>query len=526
MTEIAAALNPIPRAVLIGVQTYEMPEGEGEELLAELTELVENLHLTVVRTTLVKLRRSSPALLLGKGKAEELAAQAKADGAQVIVFDDALSPGQQRNWEEMSGLAVIDRQEVILEVFADRAHTREAGLQVALARLEYSLPRLTRAWTHLSRQRGRGSMGGEGETQLEQDRRVVRDRITHLKSELAAVVRQRDVQRRRRQRVPVPTAAIVGYTNAGKSSLLNALSGAEVLVADKLFATLDPTTRQLLLPGNCKLLVTDTVGFIRRLPHGLVEAFKATLEEVVVADFLIHVLDVTSPHWEKHRATTLSVLAELGAGDRPMFTVFNKMDAADAVELSAAKRLVPEALFISALTGAGLPELQERCRELCSRENEAVDLLVPHDRYDVIARLHAQGQIHRQEHTEEGVLVHGRFPPSQEGSGPGALRRARGEGACAPGRSGPGGGVAREEYLTRISQGIQRAPDARKALRPEAGAGRDSRCADAVGRAARFCFVAGRNDSDRAGRVERVVPNALQAVLSGRTSAFGRALGS
>ncbi|HWA87889.1 MAG TPA: GTPase HflX, partial [Opitutus sp.] len=300
--------SSLERAFLIGVQTHAMPPGEGAELLGELKELVENLRITVAGSVLVNLRAPNPALLLGSGKAAELAEAAKAAGADVIVFDEQLSPAQQRNWEELSGVAVIDREEVILEVFADRAHTREAVLQVALARMEYSLPRLTRAWTHLSRQRGKGALGGEGETQLEQDRRIVRDRIARLKAELATVVQQRAVQRRRRLRVPVPTASIVGYTNAGKSSLLNALTGARLLAADKLFATLDPTTRQLQLTGHHKLLVTDTVGFIRRLPHGLVEAFKATLEEVVVADFLLHVLDVTNPDFEKHHATTMGVL--------------------------------------------------------------------------------------------------------------------------------------------------------------------------------------------------------------------------
>ena len=403
------------RAFLVGVQTTDMPEGEGAELLAELTELVENLRLAVVRVTMVQLRRQSPAFLLGSGKAEELSALAKADGAEVIVFDAALSPAQQRNWEELCGLAVIDRQEVILEVFADRAQTREARLQVALARLEYSLPRLTRAWSHLSRQRGRGSMGGEGETQLENDRRAVRDRIAHLKSELEGVVRHRGVQRQRRLRVPVPTAAIVGYTNSGKSSLLNAMTGAGVLAENKLFATLDPTTRQVTLPGNCKLLLTDTVGFIRRLPHGLVNAFKATLEEVVMADFLIHVLDVTSPHVEKHRATTLGVLAELGAVERPTITVFNKIDLADAAQLAEARRLVPDAIFISARTRAGLPKLEDRCRELSAADSQATELLIPHDRYDVVARLHASGQIHSQEHRDDGVLIEARFPPGQAG---------------------------------------------------------------------------------------------------------------
>ena len=415
MADFLPTLPKAQRAFLVGVQTSDMPDGEGEELLEELTELVENLGLSIVRTTLVRLRALSPALYLGKGKAEELAAQAKEDNAEVIIFDSALSPGQQRNWEELAGMAVIDRQEVILEVFADRAHTREAVLQVALARMEYSLPRLTRAWTHLSRQRGKGSMGGEGETQLEQDRRVVRDRIAHLKEELAQVVRQRGVQRTRRVRVPLPTASIVGYTNAGKSSLLNKLTGSQVLAENKLFATLDPTTRQMVLPGNRKLLLTDTVGFIRRLPHGLVEAFKATLEEVLVADFLIHVIDVTSPHFEKHRETTLSVLAELGAGDKPMVNVFNKVDLADALELRAARRAVPDALLVSAKTGAGIDALQKKCLELVSDDRGTVQLLIPLNRYDIVARLHELGDVHEQVSGEDGILVTGRFPPSQSG---------------------------------------------------------------------------------------------------------------
>jgi len=415
MADFLPTLPKAQRAFLIGVETPDMPKGEAEELLAELTELVENLGLGIARSQLVRLRSPTPALYVGSGKADELVALAKECGAEVIVFDSALSRAQQRNWEELAGMAVIDRQEVILEVFADRAHTREAVLQVALARMEYSLPRLTRAWTHLSRQRGKGALGGEGETQLEQDRRVVRNRIAHLKEELAQVVRQRSVQRTRRVRVPLPTASIVGYTNAGKSSLLNQLTGSDVLAEDKLFATLDPTTRQLLLPGNQKLLVTDTVGFIRRLPHGLVEAFKATLEEVLVADFLIHVVDVTSPHFEKHRATTLEVLAELGAGDRPVLNVFNKVDLADAIEIRAARQSVPDALLVSARTGEGIDALKERCRELIVSDQDSVRLLIPHDRYDLVARLHALGHVQAQEHRDEGVLVTGRFPPSQAG---------------------------------------------------------------------------------------------------------------
>jgi GTP-binding protein HflX len=404
----------LERAFLVGVQTNDMKSGEAAELLAELRELVENLRITVTRTELVNLRRPTPSLLLGSGKAEEIVALAQADDADVIVFDEALSPAQQRNWEELSGIAVIDRQEVILEIFSDRAHTREATLQVALARMEYSLPRLTRAWAHLSRQRGKGKMGGEGETQLEQDRRIVRDRITHLKQELKHVVQQRDVQRRKRQRVPIPTCAIVGYTNAGKSTLLNSLTGAEVLAANKLFATLDPTTRQLVLRGNQKLLVTDTVGFIRRLPHNLVDAFKATLEEVVVADFLVHVVDVANPNFEQHHATTLSVLDELGAADQTIVAVFNKIDAADRAMQARARKLVPDALFVSALTRAGLDALEARCLELIAEAHASTELIVPHERYDVIARLHQVGHIQSEEQRDDGVHLRGRFPPTQK----------------------------------------------------------------------------------------------------------------
>jgi len=410
MADFPLENKPVQRALLVGLQTPDMAPGEGEELLGELRELVENLSLTITRTTFISLRQPQPKFLVGSGKAAELIALAKEDGADLIVIDSELSPSQQRNWEKESGLAVIDRQEVILEIFADRAQTREAVLQVALARMEYSLPRLTRAWTHLSRQRGKGSMGGEGETQLEQDRRVVRDRIAHLKEELVSVISQRATQRRKRQRTPVPGAAIVGYTNAGKSSLLNKLTGASVLAVDKLFATLDPTTRQFALPDGRTLLVTDTVGFIRRLPHRLVEAFKATLEEVVVSDFLIHVLDVTNPNVEQHHATTLAVLGELGAAGKPTITVFNKVDAADAKTLARMRAQHPEALFISAHTGAGLDALLRRCEELAIDNLESVDLLIPHSRYDVVAKLHAAGHVKSQESVDEGVRLSGRFP--------------------------------------------------------------------------------------------------------------------
>ena len=407
-------LKRAERAYLVGIQTHEMPTGEAEELLNELQELVENLQITVVGRNLVNLRIPTPATLVGSGKAQEIVDAAKALNCDVIVFDEGLTPAQQRNLEKLSGVAVIDRQEVILDVFADRAQTREAVIQVALARMEYSLPRLTRAWTHLSRQGGGGGgMGGEGETQLEQDRRLVNDRITRLKRELIDVRKQRSVQRHKRQRVPVPTCAIVGYTNAGKSSLLNTLTGAHVLAEDKLFATLDPTTRQLLLRGNQKLLVTDTVGFIRRLPHGLVEAFKATLEEAMVANFLIHVLDVTTPNLAAHHTTTLSVLKELGAEGKRILTVFNKVDAATEAQLNTARLLDAEGIFVSAHTGQGLDLLVDHCLELIADAFGSMELFIPHSRYDLIAKLHAIGHVQNEEQEDTGVRLHVRIPPSQ-----------------------------------------------------------------------------------------------------------------
>ena len=405
----------VERAFLVGVQTSQMPSGDAEELLNELQELVENLQIRVVGRNLVNLRAPTPATLIGSGKTEEIIAAAKELNCDVIVFDETLTPAQQRNWEKLADMAVIDRQEVILDVFADRAHTREAVLQVALARMEYSLPRLTRAWTHLSRQRsGGGGMGGEGETQLEQDRRLVNDRITRLKRELVDVRKQRGVQRQKRQRVPVPTCAIVGYTNAGKSSLLNTLTGASVLAEDKLFATLDPTTRQLVLRGNQKLLVTDTVGFIRRLPHGLIEAFKATLEEALVANFLVHVLDVTAPNLAAHHATTMEVLKELGADDnKRILTVFNKVDAATEAQINTAHLLDPNGIFLSARTGQGLDALVDQCLELIADAFGSLELLIPHSRYDLIARLHAIGHVQSEDQEDDGVRIHTRIPPSQ-----------------------------------------------------------------------------------------------------------------
>ncbi|NDG99614.1 MAG: GTPase HflX [Opitutae bacterium] len=279
MFEVKEKPRLVERAYLVSCIHSERERADADSLLDELYELTQNLGIGVVGRKVVRIRKTSPRFILGKGKVELLLSELKEANADVLIFDNEITPAQQRNWETESKLLVIDRHEIILDVFADRAQTREAKLQVKLARLEYSLPRLRRAWTHLSRQRGGGvTQRGEGEAQIELDQRMVRDQISSTRKEISQVAKQRQTGRSRRQKLPLPTVAIVGYTNAGKSTLLNCLTGADALSADKLFATLDPTSRRLKLPNGRVIVLTDTVGFIRKLPHRLVDSFKATLE--------------------------------------------------------------------------------------------------------------------------------------------------------------------------------------------------------------------------------------------------------
>ncbi|MDR2512616.1 MAG: GTPase HflX [Puniceicoccales bacterium] len=400
-------------AFLVGLQRREQALEEAEALLSELHELVANLGIRVGGSAVIRIREEHPRHLVGSGKMEEIALAARDVGCGLVIFDDALSPAQQRNWERDSGLRVIDRQEVILDIFASRASTREAVLQVRLAQLEYQLPRLKRLWSHLDRQRGGGAMQRDaGEKQIEMDQRLIRERIARVRRDLDAVIRQRATQRKQRHRVPLPTAAIVGYTNAGKSSLLNAFTGAQVFAADKLFATLDPTTRRLALPGGGVLLLTDTVGFVRRLPHRLVNAFKATLEEATRVDFLIHVVDLSSPEYEAHLCTTGEVLAEIGASEKPILTVFNKLDmCTDEVARFSARARYPDAVFISARTGEGLDVLQKRLARHVAAQNHEARLLIPHDRYDFLGELHKAGAVLSEKATSEGVFVSSLLPP-------------------------------------------------------------------------------------------------------------------
>ena len=407
MFEVKEKPRLVERAFLISCIDTENDRPEADSLLDELDELTRNLEINVVGREVVRVRKTSPRFILGKGKVEEILEQLKELGVDVLIFDNEISPAQQRNWETESKILVIDRHEIILDVFAERAQTKEAKLQVKLARLEYSLPRLRRAWTHLGRQRGGGvTQRGEGEAQIELDQRLVRDQISATRKEILQVAKQRNTGRNRRQKLPLPTVAIVGYTNAGKSTLLNQLTGSDALSADKLFATLDPTSRRLKLPSGRILVLTDTVGFIRKLPHRLVDSFKATLEETLVADLILHVVDLSNPEFEAQMKTTNKVLAELGAVDKEMLTVYNKVDlVSDENTKLRANLLSPRNIFTSAQTGEGKGELFQLLENIFNAGRQSFSYLVPLDCYGLIARLKSQGELCSEETTDSGYMI-------------------------------------------------------------------------------------------------------------------------
>ncbi|HEY1718635.1 MAG TPA: GTPase HflX [Verrucomicrobiae bacterium] len=383
------------------------------ESLDELAELAQTAGAEVVGDGIQKMESLNAATFIGKGKAEEFAKFCKSNKVDTVIFDDELSPAQSRNLEKIFGCKIFDRTALILEIFGQRARTREGKMQIELAQLKYLLPRLTRYWSHLSRQRGStGSIGGEGESQLEADRRKISERIDKIESELDTVRRQRATQRAGRQRSNWPLASIVGYTNAGKSTLLNALTGADVLAKDILFATLDPTTRRLKLPTNQNVLLTDTVGFIKKLPHGLVEAFKATLEEVVQADLLLHVVDISHPQAEEQIAAVNSVLKEIGAEGKPVLMVFNKMDKLNGGGvLNRWQEKFPHAVGISATTGEGVSNLLAELGTQLRPTREFLELKIPHEQSAVIARLHKVGQIIERRYNGKTAKFKVRIPP-------------------------------------------------------------------------------------------------------------------
>jgi GTPase len=403
----------LEKVFLVGVELKSQGMADIRESLAELAELSQTAGAEVAGEGIQKMESLNPATFIGKGKAEEFSKQCQAGGVDTVIFDDELSPAQSRNLEKIFNCKILDRTALILDIFAQRARTREGKLQIELAQLQHLLPRLTRFWGHLSRQSGGiGMRGGEGESQLEADRRKVSERIDRIERDLDAVRRQRETQRAGRQRSQWPLASIVGYTNAGKSTLLNRLTGAGVLAKDILFATLDPTTRRLKLPTNQNVLLTDTVGFIKKLPHGLVEAFKATLEEVVQADLLLHVVDISHPQAEEQIAAVNAVLAEIGAAEKPTIMVLNKVDQFNGGgELNRQREKFSNAVAISAKSGEGIPALLAELGTQLRPVREFLELKIPHEDAAVIARLHKLGQVIERRYTGRTAQFKARIPP-------------------------------------------------------------------------------------------------------------------
>lgn len=402
------------RALLVGVdrggRTWPV-----EENLAELARLADTAGAIIVGTITQKLHAPDPRTFVGKGKADQIAATARELAATCVIFDDDLTPSQQANLEDHVGpdARVLDRTALILDIFALHAVSREGKLQVELAQLEYVLPRLRGMWGHLMAERlggGRGARFGAGESQLETDRRLTRRRISELRRELKNVASERQVQRKARARSGVYRVSLVGYTNAGKSTLLRALTGADVLVADQLFATLDATTRTTELPEGRKVTITDTVGFINKLPHGLVEAFKSTLDETRESDLLLHVVDASHPQAREQMVAVDEVLGEMGVDDKPLLLVFNKADLLSDDDLTSLRARHREPLVVSAATGEGIDALRERVAVEAARGDRTVTVLVPYGRGGIAALAHESAQIISEEHTEAGTRMVLRVP--------------------------------------------------------------------------------------------------------------------
>ncbi|HWQ15832.1 MAG TPA: GTPase HflX [Roseiflexaceae bacterium] len=418
---------PIERAFLVGAElTGGRSAWSAEDSLRELALLCDTAGLEVVGSTHQRLKHPFPKHFIGPGKVEEIAHLKDELKYDVVVFDDELTPSQTRNVEEVLQTRVIDRTTLILDIFARHARTHEGRVQVELAQYHYLLPRLRRAWTHLERQAGGGGaaaggvvgLRGPGETQLEVDRRIVGRRIAWLETQIDELHRQRELHRARRRKSGVPVVALVGYTNAGKSTLLNALAGADVRAEDRLFATLDPTTRQVELPGGQHMLLTDTVGFIQKLPTQLVAAFRATLEEIREADLLLHVLDITHPNAEQQTQTVLDTLRELKADDRPMLTVLNKVDLLQGVDEGAIGRMAAELglpedyVAVSAAHGWGVDALLKRIEAILALDMDRVRAFIPYRRNDLLALWRQRGVVDEERYEAEGTFVAGRVPPA------------------------------------------------------------------------------------------------------------------
>ena len=418
ITEVEYRQIRLEQVVLVGVWTEGTAE-QAERSLRELAALAETAGALVLDGVIQRRDRPDPATYIGSGKARELRDLVVSTGADTVICDGELSPGQLRHLEDVVKVKVVDRTWLILDIFAQHARSKAGRAQVSLAQMQYLLPRL-RGWGEsLSRQAGgraggaTGGVGtrGPGETKIETDRRRIRDQMTVLRRQLKEMERVRRTQRGARERAGTPAVALAGYTNAGKSSLLNRLTGAGVLVEDALFATLDPTVRKLDLPSGRHCTIADTVGFVRHLPHHLVEAFRSTLEEVTDADLVVHVVDGSDPHPEDQLSAVREVLAEIGAGDLPELVVINKADIADPLQLAALRRREPDALIVSAHSGEGIEALLERLDARLPRPEIEIDVVVPYDRGDLVAAAHEEGEVLSQEHLAEGTRLRARVRP-------------------------------------------------------------------------------------------------------------------
>ena len=400
------------RAVLIGLEQQGVSKWDLRDSLEELAELANSAGAEVVDTVTQKLQRPTAPYYIGKGKAESIKESLHDRQVTSVIFDDELSPAQGRNLENLLARKVLDRTQLILDIFAQRARSREGRLQIELAQLQYLLPRLTRMWHHLSRQTGGIGTRGPGETQLEVDRRRVQERIARLERELKAVRQTRAVQRQGRKRHQWPVAAVVGYTNAGKSTLLNLLTGADLLAENKLFATLDPTTRSFVLPNKQRVLLTDTVGFLRKLPHTLIESFKATLEEVSEADLLIHVVDLGHPRVDEQMEAVDNVIKELGAFGKQTVTVFNKIDKLSNREVADtyAKRF-PGSVAISARTGEGVNQLVKTLELALSSWRLRSHFRIPTNETALIAEIHRVGHVLELKYDGNDAVIVAHVPP-------------------------------------------------------------------------------------------------------------------
>ena len=408
--------NAPRRAILVGI---DLPNNDWpvEESLDELERLALTAGVTCSDRVIQRLSHPHPGTLLGSGKLQEIAELVKYYDCDGVIFDLELTPRQHRNLENVLEAQVLDRTALILIIFGQRAHTREGRLQVELAQIEYDLPRLARQWSHLSRQKGSVQQRGEGEKQIEVDRRLLRRQKDALEEELEKVRTHRHLHREHRKNVGAPVVALVGYTNAGKSTLLNALSGARVLAEDKLFATLDPTTRCIRLTGGQEFLLTDTVGFVQRLPTTLVAAFRATLEEVAQANLLVHVVDAASPAMQRQIEAVEQVLGKIGAGGRPVIIALNKVDLRHGVELpclTGTAATLPS-VQVSALQGSGIDALLRCISENLLRQFIALDVCVPYDRGDLVALFHKYGVIEHESYEESYVHLCGSLPQNQSG---------------------------------------------------------------------------------------------------------------